>query len=145
MSKQLKAVQLQLGLDPELVEILAGAPDPTLGGGVAADVGSLYLRTTGVLYVKTGVGNTAWSSFGAGNAQRFTYVADGSEGSSWSISLPAARANTNYLVFVSQADMTAALAFITPTTGRTVNAFPIQTSSAVTAGDTFEITVIDPT
>jgi len=145
MSKILKAVELQLGLDPNLVEILAGSVDPTAGGGVVADIGSLYLRTNGTLYVKVGAGNTQWSSISPGNAQRFTYVADGSEGSSFNIPLPANRANTNYQVSISQATMTAALAVIAPTAGRTVALFPVQTSSAVIAGDTFEITVVDPT
>jgi hypothetical protein len=145
MSKLLKAVELQLGLDPALVEILAGSVNPTAGGGVPADIGSLYLRTNGTLFIKIGAGATQWSAITPGNAQRFTYVADGSEGSSFNIPLPAARANTNYQVSINQATMTAALAIIAPTAGRTTALFPVQTSSAVVAGDTFEITVVDPT
>jgi hypothetical protein len=43
------------------VNIIPGPADPTAGTGVAAPLGSLYLRTTGALYVKTGVGNNAWT------------------------------------------------------------------------------------
>jgi hypothetical protein len=42
----------------------AGVGDPTSGGGVAANVGSLYMRTNGQLWVKTGAGNTAWTQAG---------------------------------------------------------------------------------
>lgn len=45
-------------------QIFSGSADPTGGGGFAAAIGSLYLRTTGgtgtTLYVKEGAGDTAW-------------------------------------------------------------------------------------
>lgn len=52
--------------DPKLT---AGTVDPTLGGGVAAAEGSMYLRFqagTGEAYLKTGVGNTDWTQVTAG-------------------------------------------------------------------------------
>lgn len=43
-------------------KILKGSADPTSGGGVAAPVGSLYLRTAaGTLYQKTGATDTDWT------------------------------------------------------------------------------------
>ena len=44
------------------IAIIPGSVDPTAGGGVAAPLGSLYLRTTGAMYLKTGSGNTQWTS-----------------------------------------------------------------------------------
>lgn len=52
--------------------VLSGAADPTAGGGVAASVGSLYLRTNGTLYQKTGAGNTAWTLLASTAAPTFT-------------------------------------------------------------------------
>ena len=45
-------------------DVLAGTVDPTAGGGVVADEGSIYLRfvaTAGRLFCKTGAANTAWT------------------------------------------------------------------------------------
>jgi hypothetical protein len=43
-------------------KILKGAADPSAGDGVAAPVGSLYLRTTGgTLWQKTGANATDWT------------------------------------------------------------------------------------
>jgi hypothetical protein len=46
--------------------ILGGTADPTAGGGIVANQGSVYLRTNGgastTLYVKTGSGDTAWTA-----------------------------------------------------------------------------------
>lgn len=128
-----------------LVELRTGAADPTAGGGVAAPIGSLYLRTNGTVWIKTGAAAIAWSLISSGNAQAFSYVADGTEGSSFNVALPATRANANYLVFVNAGDMDAALAVTIPTTGRMATQFPVLTTSAVVVGDTFEFLVIDPT
>lgn len=46
-----------------VAELLAGTPDPTLGVGVVALVGSLYLRSTGETYQKVSAGDTGWSKF----------------------------------------------------------------------------------
>jgi hypothetical protein len=131
------------------VDLLSGAADPSIGAGVAAPVGSLYLRTDGTLWIKTGVPNTAWASLsaGVGNAQRFTYTASGAEGSSFNVPLPATRANANYLVFVNQADVVggAALMITCPATGRTNAQFPVIVSSSLVGGEVFEFYVADPT
>lgn len=141
MSKALAAEAIVLGT----VDLLSGAVDPTAGAGVAAPIGSLYLRTNGVPYIKTGAGNTAWSSFTPGSPQRFRYVANGAEGSSFTITLPAARANAGYMVFCTLADVAAGLAFSLPTAGRTINDFPMLTSGDLSNGDTLEFFVTDPT
>lgn len=44
-----------------VVKVMSGSADPTAAGGVAAPIGSAYLRTNGSLYIKTAVGNTAWT------------------------------------------------------------------------------------
>lgn len=47
------------------VTLRSGSADPSAGGGVAANVGSLFLRDdgagTGELWVKTGAADTAWT------------------------------------------------------------------------------------
>jgi hypothetical protein len=50
------------------VEMRSGAADPTAGGGVVAPLGSLYQRTNGTVFVKSGAGATAWTILGTGNA-----------------------------------------------------------------------------
>lgn len=127
------------------VNLLSGAADPSAGAGVAAPIGSLYLRTNGVPYIKIGVGNTEWASFQPGSPQRFRYVANGAEGSSFTITLPAARANAGYMVFCTLADVAAGLGFSLPTAGRTINDFPMLTTGDLSNGDTLEFFVIDPT
>lgn len=44
----------------DLICVGSGIDDPASGGGVAAPIGSVYHRTNGITYKKTGVGNTAW-------------------------------------------------------------------------------------
>lgn len=46
------------------VKILVGSGDPT--SGAAAPLGSIFLRTNGNFYVKTGSANTAWTQGGGG-------------------------------------------------------------------------------
>ena len=50
------------------VQAKTGAADPSAGAGVAAPLGSIYLRSSGSLWVKTGAGATAWTSVTAGTA-----------------------------------------------------------------------------
>jgi hypothetical protein len=57
MAKTLAANQIRLNL----VDLMQAAADPSVGGGVAAAIGSFYLRSgTGQSWLKTGAGNTAW-------------------------------------------------------------------------------------
>lgn len=63
---------LNLAFQPEgginfddLVGIFAGTADPSVGGE-AAPIGSLYLRSTGLLYQKTSAPDTGWTVFGGG-------------------------------------------------------------------------------
>jgi hypothetical protein len=46
--------------------VLSGTVDPSAGGGVAAPEGSIFLRSNGSAYVKTGAGDTAWTLVQAG-------------------------------------------------------------------------------
>lgn len=58
MTKVLTATQIKLNI----VDLIDQASDPSSGGGVAAAIGSFYLRSgTGQAWLKTGAGNTAWS------------------------------------------------------------------------------------
>lgn len=58
------------GIGGRQIKTTTPSVDPTVGAGVAAPIGSLYLRDTGTastqLYTKTGAGNTAWSTVGGG-------------------------------------------------------------------------------
>jgi hypothetical protein len=66
----------------EIVDVLVGTVDPSAGGGVAAPVGSLFMRdvtgggTSGELYLKTGAAATAWTqlSTGGGSALEEGYL-----------------------------------------------------------------------
>ena len=87
-----------------------------------------------------------WQVVGAGgNAQRFFYECDGSEGSEITITLPAARADALYLVQVTLCDAVDLFAFCVPLADRTTTTFKIVTSAAVQSTDRFDITVDDPT
>lgn len=61
--------------------LLSGAADPSVGGGVVATEGSVYLRTDGTLWVKSGAGDTAWTgpltASGFTNSSLAAYVAAG--------------------------------------------------------------------
>lgn len=58
MSKTFSTLRMQLAS----VLLLSGSADPTAGAGVAAAVGSKYLRSgTAGDYTKTGAGDTAWT------------------------------------------------------------------------------------
>lgn len=52
-------------LEPAGVSILyvtGGAADPSIAPGVFANPGSLYLRSNGTLYTKTGTADTDWTA-----------------------------------------------------------------------------------
>lgn len=51
---------------PGAPQVRSGADDPTGGAGVVAPLGSLYMRTNGSVYWKSGAGDTAWTSIGSG-------------------------------------------------------------------------------
>jgi len=57
MSKTFASDRVDLGA----VALLQGSSDPSSGGGLAAPVGSLFLRSTGQQYLKTSVSNTGWT------------------------------------------------------------------------------------
>jgi hypothetical protein len=60
MSKVFAAERVRLNT----VELVSQSVDPTAGAGVAAVIGSIYLRSgTAGAYLKTGAGNTEWSLF----------------------------------------------------------------------------------
>lgn len=62
MTKPLGSNVLLLGT----VELVEGSVDPSAGAGIPAPVGSLYLRTDGTIWSKTGAGNAAWTPGGSG-------------------------------------------------------------------------------
>lgn len=62
---------IQVGTDSNTCEVVALVNDPTTGGGAAAQLGSLGLRTNGQAWLKTGIGNTAWTQLAAGGAPNF--------------------------------------------------------------------------
>jgi len=84
----------------ESVDFLNGALDPSDGAGVAADVGSMYLRSDGSSYKKVGAADTDWqldsadsmswtTISGATNAEiRGGYVLD-SETGAFTVTMPA--------------------------------------------------------
>lgn len=81
---------------------------------------------------------------GLTNPQLFRYTADGTEGDSFTVPLPAARANADYFVFVLQSDYP--IAAKVPNTrrqvgDRTVNDFLFQISSPADEGDEWEFLV----
>jgi hypothetical protein len=78
MSKTFAADQIRL----HAVDLIDQASDPTSGGGIAAAIGSFYLRSgTAGAYLKTGAGNTAWQklvqSFGWLSVMDYGAAGDG--------------------------------------------------------------------
>jgi hypothetical protein len=60
MTKNFAADRIRLGL----AELFSGSATPTSGGGVSAQIGSLYLQNTGAVgsaWLKTGAGATSWT------------------------------------------------------------------------------------
>jgi hypothetical protein len=60
MTKTLGSDIVQLGS----VNLLDGSADPSAGAGITGPVGSLYLRTDGTMFQKTGVGASSWTTRG---------------------------------------------------------------------------------
>lgn len=59
----------------DLVGIFAGAHDPSIDGEIAP-VGSIFIRSTGAMYQKTGSGDTTWSLFGTSSGAPITLSGD---------------------------------------------------------------------
>ena len=144
MSKIVAADSIGLGAGASAQEILPLSVDPTTLTGVAAPVGSIGLLATGgagSLYVKTGAANTAWSLMLAKSAsQTFIYTATGSEGSSFTVTIPVAMASAAYTVQATSETVASLLVYSTPLTGRIAASFPVITSASLTAGDTIQFT-----
>lgn len=88
--------------------------------------------------------NGEWTApTGGGNIQRFRHTCTGAEGTSILVTLPATRGNNTYNVQATQATYTTLLMFGCPLGDRTTTQFRIRTSTAVTAGDSFDIVVSD--
>lgn len=81
---------------------------------------------------------------GSDTTQRFTYECDGSEGSDFFITLPAARADDDYIPQVTNGGVTELLVFDCPDIvagDRTTTQFRVITSAAVQAGDLLDVVV----
>jgi len=99
--------------------------DPTVGAGVVAPVGSLYLRDNGLIYTKIGAVNTAWSALSSGSILV------------WGNNSIAAAADTRFLYMgrdSSTAPTTAITGWRAPRAGRLRN-FRARHNSAVGNGN----------
>ena len=109
--------------------------------------GKLVTLTTDMMVrnlVVTGTLSTA-TPIAGGNRQAFIYVATGTEGDSFVVALPAARASVNYIARASGAGLAASLVFDCPTSQYLVDRFRLDCSAAPAAGDHIAITVEDLT
>ena len=90
------------------------------------------------------VGDSAGSA--TGNEQIFRFTAAGGEGSDFTVTLPSARPNDNYVIMASLADAASIFGMRFPDTlagDRTTTTFRVLTTAALTAGDVIEFRVID--
>jgi hypothetical protein len=131
----------------------------TNNGGVAADVNIALelLHTTLRAFGTFGADQThnmtpnpfyvgGSSGTGAGAIQSFRYTCTGAEGSDFTIALPAARASDVYRVQMTPAGVTNITGFDCPDVlagDRTTLLFRVVTAGNVTAGDQFDILVLD--
>ncbi len=143
MALPFAAISILLGLGP--VSLLEGTVDPTAGGGVAAQIGSFYLRTgTAQAWLKIGAGNTQWALFETASAagrQTFRYVATGAEGSDFIINLPATRPDVNYNAVVNGGGLANLLDFETVAADNTTTQIHVISSGVLTAADVLLVTV----
>ena len=121
--------------------------DPTAGGGFAAPLGSLLMRTDAVfLYIKTGAGNTAWTKIAAGAGQLLTvvYTATGLEGTDFNVSLGVTLPSATYEVYWAPKGVTMIPVLDLPNGGgdRTTMQFRVVTSATLTAGDKLSFLVV---
>ena len=100
-------------------DILNGTSDPSAAAGVAAPLGSLYLRSDGVSYKKTGAADTNWQAYseiegggllwstisGATTAESSKgYILD-SDGGAFTVTMPAAPAEGDAVGFAGLSDI----------------------------------------
>jgi len=114
--------------------------DPTAGGGHAAPLGSLLMRTDVVgLYIKTAAGNTAWTKLVSELLLRAVdYVATGVEGTDFMVTIGVTLPNDTYEVYWAPKGVALIPVLDLPDTlagDRTTTQFRVITSSALTAGD----------
>jgi hypothetical protein len=80
-----------------------------------------------------------------GNRQAFIYTATGLEGNSFDITLPAVRADTNYIAQVSGGGLAALKTFDTPRSLYTTTKFHVISSSPMALNDVLNIVVQERT
>lgn len=123
--------------------------DPTAGGGVAAPLGSLLMRTTAgsvALYQKFAAPNTSWRFAGPQILLTVDYVATGAEGSDFNVPIGATLVNDTYQVFWAPKGVTMIPVVDLPNTlagDRTTTTFRVITSASLTAGDTLSFLVFE--
>lgn len=121
--------------------------DPTTGGGLAAPIGSLAMRTdVGSLYVKTGSATTAWTKIPSEtNLSVTNYTATGAEGSDFNVTITGGPLPTDvYNLYWSPKGVTQIPVIDLPDTlsgDRTTTTFRVITSSAPALGDIFSFLI----
>jgi hypothetical protein len=146
MSKTLAADIFAVGVGGP--ELHAGAAAPSAGGGVAAPVGSIYFRTDGTWWRKTGAANTAWVLDSTSLAD-FVYTATGAEGSAFDVTIPAPFTplpNASFVPIAILEDVANHVTMSFPNTAgqRTTLKFSIITSASLTLNDTIRF-ILMPT
>lgn len=114
------------------------------GATGATGAASTVTGPTGGAGVTGPTGNTGPAGIG-GNAQRFIYTATAGDGSDFTLALPAARANTNYIVLAACQSVVSIVDFDFPVAGFTTTQIHVITTAALTVGDVIAFEVIDRT
>ena len=140
------AAKFRVGSTPTSPTVQSGASDPTTAGGVGAELGSLYQRTNGTLWIKIGVADIDWALLApSGAPQYFTYVATGTEGTDFSVTIPTPRADDNYAVLGACSDAVAGsvgLQFPNALAAdRTTTEFRVILTAILTVHDTIDFVV----
>ena len=88
---------------------------------------------------------TTYSPPGSVADQRFIYTCLGTEGSSFTIAFPVARADTNYVAVASLASTVDASQYLVnaPPAGYTTTSIAVITGEAVSAGDKIAVIVTE--
>lgn len=145
MAKRARINRIAIGAGATAPEVLSGTADPSAGGGVAANLNSMYFRTgTAQWWHKVGAGATAWVL--STSAQSFRYTVTGAEPdpSDFFIALPTTRPTDTYKLAGQLSGVTDLIPFDLPDVAagdRTTTQFRIIGSTPFVAGDQIDFVI----
>lgn len=121
----------------------ASSETRTIAGNAPSQVNAMVTADQETIFGNGTTADPLRTAGGGTGAQRFVYTAIGDEGDDFTIDLPDARANTNYVAQVSGGGLAFQLTFDVILADNALDSIHVASSGSLTAGDKLVVVVAD--